>query len=81
MVHHGLLRAVSDTCRAVPPLAVRWQVWASDGVWEFMSSQEVVDIVALIHAVKGSNPREACEAVVKEATKRWKVGRGPGGGG
>ncbi|XP_024362435.1 probable protein phosphatase 2C 35 [Physcomitrium patens] len=39
---------------------------ASDGVFEFLSSQAVVDIVALYQ-----DPKEACLAVVKEAHRLW----------
>ncbi len=42
---------------------------ASDGVWEFISSQEAVD---LVHSVsQSSSPEEAAKALVDEATKRW----------
>lgn len=42
-------------------------VLASDGVWEFISSQEAVDII-----VKAKSPEDACQELVKEATLRWK---------
>jgi serine/threonine protein phosphatase PrpC len=48
--------------------ADKFSIWASDGVWEFMTSQEVVDIVA---ANAASGPQACAEAVVKESTKRW----------
>jgi len=48
--------------------ADKFSIWASDGVWEFMTSQEVVDIVA---AKMEEGPQACCEAVVKESTKRW----------
>ena len=41
-------------------------IWASDGVWEFITSQEAVDIVNVSMA---DGPQSACEAVVKESTK------------
>mmetsp|Transcript_22390 Transcript_22390/g.33360 ORF Transcript_22390/g.33360 Transcript_22390/m.33360 type:complete len:332 (+) Transcript_22390:288-1283(+) len=41
-------------------------ILASDGVWEFISNQEAVDIVA-----KCKSPEEAAEALVAESTKRW----------
>jgi len=40
---------------------------ASDGVWEFISSQEAIDIVA-----KFDNPDAACRAIVSESIARWK---------
>mmetsp|Transcript_5500 Transcript_5500/g.16401 ORF Transcript_5500/g.16401 Transcript_5500/m.16401 type:complete len:492 (+) Transcript_5500:97-1572(+) len=46
-------------------------VLASDGVWEFMSSQEVVDFVGK-RRVEGVDPNLAAEALVREATKRWR---------
>jgi len=43
-------------------------IWASDGVWEFISSQEAVDIVA---GYLDKSPIEAAGALVRESTKRW----------
>ncbi len=48
--------------------ADKFAIWASDGVWEFMTSQEVVDIVT---ANMDKGPTACCEAVVAESTKRW----------
>ncbi|KAL5197558.1 hypothetical protein ABZP36_001070 [Zizania latifolia] len=39
---------------------------ASDGVFEFLSSQEVVDMVAMYE-----DPREACSAIAEESYKLW----------
>ncbi len=47
---------------------LRFFLICSDGVWEFMSSQEAVDLVAL------HGPGEAqrgAEALSQEAWKRW----------
>jgi serine/threonine protein phosphatase PrpC len=41
-------------------------IFATDGVWELISSQEAVKIVALYLS---TTPAEACAALVKEATK------------
>ena len=41
-------------------------VLASDGVWEFISSQRVVDMVMGFH-----NPLEACRAVIAESYRLW----------
>lgn len=41
-------------------------VWASDGLWEFMSNQEVIDIVE-----KYADPKEAVDKLVAEANARW----------
>lgn len=70
----------------------KFLIWATDGVWEFISSQEAVEIVAqYLH----KSPKEvrvccdvhdqpyvpllqswvhpqACDALVKESTKRWR---------
>lgn len=40
---------------------------ASDGVWEFMSDQDVVDSIALKRAVHGLSFHEAIDAVVVES--------------
>jgi len=45
----------------------RFLIAASDGVWEFISSQEAVDMVA-----QCSSPRKACQVLVRESTLRWK---------
>ncbi|XP_025804595.1 probable protein phosphatase 2C 65 isoform X2 [Panicum hallii] len=41
-------------------------VVASDGVFEFLSSQEVVDMVAMYQ-----DPRDACSAIAAESYKLW----------
>uniref|UniRef100_A0A7S1TEC7 PPM-type phosphatase domain-containing protein n=1 Tax=Compsopogon caeruleus TaxID=31354 RepID=A0A7S1TEC7_9RHOD len=46
-------------------------VLASDGIWEFMSSQEVADYVGKLRS-DGINPDEAAEALVREAVRRWR---------
>jgi serine/threonine protein phosphatase PrpC len=43
-------------------------IWATDGVWEFISSQEAVNIVS---EYLDKSPIEACGALVRESTKRW----------
>jgi len=42
-------------------------IWASDGVWEFISSQDAVNLVS-----KCKNADDACKILVKESTARWK---------
>lgn len=44
---------------------------ASDGVWEFMPSQEVVDFVGRLRR-QGVPPDEAADMLVNEAVKRWR---------
>ena len=41
-------------------------VIATDGVWEFLTSQEVIDI-----CVSCKTPKEACYKIVAESYKRW----------
>jgi len=45
-------------------------VIASDGVWEFLSNQQIVDMVVPFY-IK-NNLESACDKVVKEATLCWK---------
>ena len=44
---------------------------ASDGVWEFMSNEEVARISYPFYAK--SAPEAAANALVKEANKQWKI--------
>lgn len=44
-------------------------VQASDGIWEFISNKEVIDIVVPYWRI--NDPTAACEELTKEATKRW----------
>jgi len=44
---------------------------ASDGVWEFISSQEACEIVA-----PHENAHRACAALVQQAAQRWKENEG-----
>ena len=45
-------------------------VIASDGVWEFISNEEIAKIVKPFYDAK--NAEKAAEAVVKESYLRWK---------
>jgi serine/threonine protein phosphatase PrpC len=45
----------------------RFIILASDGVWEFISSQEAVELVASCVTAN-----EACQLLVDESTKRWR---------
>jgi serine/threonine protein phosphatase PrpC len=49
----------------------RFLVLASDGVWEFISSEEVVKIVS-----KCEKPEEACRILEQESRQRWKKEEG-----
>ncbi len=44
----------------------KFNIIASDGVWEFISNQEAVDMVGA-----HGNPEDACKVLCEEATKRW----------
>merc|ERR1711907_795107 len=46
----------------------KFLVLASDGVWEHLTNQQVVDI-----ARQHKDPRQASDAVVQEARKQWQV--------
>jgi hypothetical protein len=52
-------------CKGLKPHD-KFIVVASDGVFEFLTSQNVVDIVK-----KFDDPSEACRALVEEAYNRW----------
>lgn len=43
-------------------------IWASDGVWEFMSSQDAIDVVA-----ECGDPSEAAAILVRTAQKHWQT--------
>ena len=45
-------------------------ILASDGVWEFIDSQEAAEIVALSH--ERPHASEACDLLVSEAADRWR---------
>ncbi|KAK1928877.1 putative protein phosphatase 2C 12 [Phytophthora citrophthora] len=51
------------------PLA--FAVLASDGIWEFMTTDECIDFVAACIIESGMSPQEACTALVEEACDRW----------
>jgi len=48
----------------------KYVVIASDGVWEFISNEEIANIVKPFFEVK--NAEKAAEAVVRESYLRWK---------
>merc|ERR1711916_92191 len=45
-------------------------IMASDGVWEFIGSQEAVDIVSQKLAC-GEACHSACQELIEQATQRW----------
>ena len=47
-------------------------IFASDGVWEFINSQEAVDIVARhLHKPPSIFAKQACHELVQESIERW----------
>ena len=44
-------------------------ILASDGVWEFISNEEVAAII--MPHFKNNSAEKAAEAIVKESMKRW----------
>ena len=50
--------------------SVAFIILATDGVFQFISSQQAADICARFHASEKS-PQEAVDTLVDEATKRW----------
>ncbi len=48
----------------------KFMIMASDGVWEFIGSQEAVDIVQ-DKLASGSNCTQACQELIEQASQRW----------
>jgi serine/threonine protein phosphatase PrpC len=48
------------------PAEMTWLIFASDGLWEFMSNDEVVAMTA-----KAPSVGKAIDALITEATDRW----------
>jgi serine/threonine protein phosphatase PrpC len=74
----GDLAAESVGVHAIPEiketflgLGCKFLIFASDGVWEFISSQEAVDIVSTCYK-NSKSPQEACKVLVDESVSRWK---------
>jgi len=49
-------------------------VMASDGVWEFIDSQEAVDIIAA--DIDGKGCDDACKSLINTAVQRWRAEEG-----
>jgi len=70
---HSLAHSLAHSLtHSLTPLLVatnqptRYVIIASDGVWEFLTSQAVADLVA-----KFEDPLDACRAVVTESYELW----------
>lgn len=61
----GVIAEPEILCKTLNPHD-KFIVVASDGVFEFLTSQNVVDIVK-----KFDDPAEACQALVEDAYSRW----------
>ena len=48
----------------------KFLIMASDGVWEFLSNKEVIDLIIPFWEV--DDPQKACDCVERESVKRWK---------
>lgn len=49
----------------------RFMILASDGIWEFISNQEAVELVARYSGDKGQHADDAVKKLVEEAVNRW----------
>lgn len=45
-------------------------VIASDGVWEFLTNKQILDLVMIYY--EKNNPSGAADRIVEEATKCWR---------
>lgn len=48
----------------------RFIIIASDGVWEFLSNEEITNIIRPHYA--NNSAEKAAEAVIRESLKKWK---------
>jgi serine/threonine protein phosphatase PrpC len=54
------------TEKILDPVEDRFLIVATDGLWEFITSAETIDLVT-----SASSPADAVEALVKESNRRW----------
>jgi len=54
----------------------RFVIMASDGLWEFVSSQEAVNLVDWSWLVNGPSAAEATRVLAREAKDRWREHEG-----
>ena len=69
-------RAVDDVPANKPPVVIdqerdRCIIIASDGVWQFMTYEEVANIVFEFY-MDGSDAEDASDYIIKQTVKRWK---------
>lgn len=51
-----------------------FMIIATDGVWEFLSSEEAVKIVADLLSTRGAT--KACQALIEAAAAKWHIEEG-----
>lgn len=79
----GLTRSIGDSgCKSIGVISKpdikryevsnhdRFLILATDGIWQFISNQEAVDLV--IKTVKEGKQEQVCDVLIEEATRRWK---------
>lgn len=70
VAHSVGVTAEPDTCEFTLGLNDKYLVIASDGVWEFLSNEDVANIVYPFY--EQNAPEAAANALVKAAYKKWK---------
>ena len=54
----------------------QWVLLATDGVWEFITSQEAVEIVSANMGKGKISAAKACQALIEQAAIRWRHAEG-----
>lgn len=57
-------------------MIIQFLILATDGIWEFISSQEAVEIIYKCRFINKMNIHEACEHLINTAKQRWKEEEG-----
>ena len=65
------VHSVPEIKETILGMGCKFLIFASDGVWEFISSQEAVDIVGKYYNQSSSDPQLAAVKLVEEGIKRW----------
>jgi len=71
LAKNGVIADPEVQTHTINPKEDKFIILATDGVWEFIDSQEAVDIVS-----KHSNATEACYELMYVATKKWREEEG-----
>lgn len=67
---HGVIQTPEYKCFGMQPGDEWYAIVASDGIWEFLTAEEVVKFTSKKLRLKG--PRETCKNLVESSRKRWK---------